>query len=142
MLAGALLLAAVASTVSPFTIPAEMTTTVAIAFTVGWGLAGGRPLLPGRGGRPRDDPSQRRAGIFGVAASGTLVAGVITLELIELTMSPRRDHPTLSSMLDALTRHEPLRGLVFLAWLVAGAWLCAVPPAAAPSEPEQESEPP
>jgi hypothetical protein len=52
-----------------------------------------------------------------------LVAAVTTFELVNLFASPRHQHPTVSSLLAALTGHEVLRGLLFAAWLGAGWWL-------------------
>jgi len=41
--------------------------------------------------------------------------------------SPRDAHPTLSSLLNVLTGHEVLRGLLFTAWLAAGWWMWGRP---------------
>ena len=77
--------------------------------------------------------SQRRIGAEGAAVEavprrGTwvwaaLFAILVGWELISFRLSPRVDHPTLSSMADWAMSTHPGRFAVFVAWLAAGYWL-------------------
>jgi hypothetical protein len=77
--------------------------------------------------------SQRRidtdgAAVEAVPRRGTwiwaaLFAVLVGWELISFRLSPRADHPTLSSMADAVMSTHPGRFVVFVAWLAAGYWL-------------------
>lgn len=53
----------------------------------------------------------------------TLLVALLAWELISFRLSPRVDHPTLSSIGDAAMSTHPGRFLVFSAWLAAGYWL-------------------
>jgi hypothetical protein len=53
----------------------------------------------------------------------TLLALLLAWELISYRLSPRVDHPTLSSIADAAMSTHPGRFAVFSAWLAAGYWL-------------------
>jgi hypothetical protein len=53
----------------------------------------------------------------------TLLALLLVWELISYRLSPRVDHPTLSSIADAAMSTHPGRFAVFSAWLAAGYWL-------------------
>jgi hypothetical protein len=56
--------------------------------------------------------------------SWAVLASVVGLfELVNYLGHPRSKHPTISSLLDALTGHEVLRGLLFGIWLAGGWWL-------------------
>jgi uncharacterized membrane protein YfcA len=53
----------------------------------------------------------------------TLFGVLLVWELISYRLSPRVDHPTLSSIADAVMSTHPGRFVMFAAWLVAGYWL-------------------
>jgi hypothetical protein len=53
----------------------------------------------------------------------TLLVLVLMWELISYRLSPRVDHPTLSSIADTVMSTHPGRFAVFAAWLAAGYWL-------------------
>jgi hypothetical protein len=126
-----------AAATRPFTGPADLLTALPIALlallvVVSW------PLRP----RPRpasSGPGKRHPYRAWVALLGAAVAW----ELVEyLARGSRGQHPTLSSMADALDRHYLLKALVFFGWLWLG--LCIVRrgsrgrgrvPSAEPAEP-------
>jgi hypothetical protein len=64
------------------------------------------------------EPEERPAGA--VAPWVTLGIVVLAWQLAAYLQSPRSDHPTVSSMLDAADTHAPLRAAVFLGWLLVG----------------------
>jgi hypothetical protein len=53
----------------------------------------------------------------------TLVVVMLAWELISYRLSPRIDHPTLSSIADAIMSTHPGRFAMFAAWLGVGYWL-------------------
>jgi hypothetical protein len=53
----------------------------------------------------------------------TLLALLLAWELISYRLSPRVDHPTMSSIADAAMSTHPGRFAMFAAWLAAGYWL-------------------
>jgi uncharacterized membrane protein YfcA len=53
----------------------------------------------------------------------TLFGVLLVWELISYRLSPRVDHPTLSSIADAVMSTHPGRFVMFAAWLAAGYWL-------------------
>lgn len=72
----------------------------------------------------------RRAG--DAAASGTrrgiwvwrgLLGAFLAWELVSFRLSPRVDHPTISSIADAAMSTHPGRFAMFVAWLAVGSWL-------------------
>jgi hypothetical protein len=74
--------------------------------------------------------SQPRARVAGDRVTGrgtwvwvTLLALLLAWELISYRLSPRVDHPTLSSIADTAMSTHPGRFAVFAAWLAAGYWL-------------------
>lgn len=69
--------------------------------------------------RPRPPPVDLRA------AAGWLVVAAATAawELVAFVQHPREDHPTLSSMTNALLDSRPARAAAFVAWLAAAAAL-------------------
>lgn len=72
-----------------------------------------RPMVPGAAAA-----TLRRAfAWFGVGAA------VVALELVELFSSPRRTHPTVSSLMDPTFALHPERFAYFVAWLALGAFL-------------------
>jgi lysylphosphatidylglycerol synthetase-like protein (DUF2156 family) len=56
----------------------------------------------------------------GLALWASLAVTVGAWELVAFFQSPRDDHPTISSMLDAGDSHRPLRAALFIAWIVLG----------------------
>jgi hypothetical protein len=52
-----------------------------------------------------------------------LVVVLLAWELISFRLSPRIDHPTLSSIADAIMSTHPGRFAMFAAWLGVGYWL-------------------
>lgn len=53
----------------------------------------------------------------------TLIVLLLVWELISYRLSPRVDHPTLSSIADAFMSTHPGRFVMFAAWLASGYWL-------------------
>ena len=117
----------------PFTAPSEVLTATALALLLAVIVLQqiGRPMSPlvarreaptWSAGTPGGLPGQR-----GWAArwSGwmVLVAATAGWELFSYLSSPRHTHPTLSSMLDAVTAHHAGRGLAYALWLVLGWYL-------------------
>jgi hypothetical protein len=117
----------VASTARPFSWRADITTAVGIACVAGCALVGVAR-------RRRRRAATAEAGI-GPAISASqpaardalpwvaVLTAITAFELVNLFASPRRDHPTISSVLVVLTGHEVLRGVLFAVWLGAGWWL-------------------
>lgn len=99
--------AVVVASVRSFTWPALVLT--AIAGIVVLVLASRRSADAG--------PITRRQGI-GLWA--VLAGAVLAWELLAYLQSPRDDHPTISSMLDALEAHRPLRAALFIGWALLG----------------------
>jgi xanthine/uracil/vitamin C permease (AzgA family) len=56
----------------------------------------------------------------GIVLWAVLAAAVVAWELLAYFQSPRDDHPTISSMVDALEAHRPLRAVLFIGWVVLG----------------------
>jgi hypothetical protein len=129
LLAAAALYAGVAATTTPFTWPADVLTAVVIA-TVGLGAV---LIWPAR---PR--PLPERAGGHPYRLWLLLGAAVVALEVTEyLARGSRAAHPTLSSMTDALDRHQAAKAVVFLSWMLLGVAIVAAgrvrrPPAGGP----------
>jgi hypothetical protein len=57
----------------------------------------------------------------------SLVAVALTWQLVAYLSSPRRDHPTLSTIADDVMSDRPGRAFVFLLWLALGWSLVARP---------------
>jgi FtsH-binding integral membrane protein len=108
--AGAVVLvayAALVASVRSFTWPALVLTAIAgLAVLV---LAARRP-------EPEGTASAGR----GIVLWAVLTAAVIAWELVVYLQSPRDAHPTISSMLDALEGHRPLRAVLFIGWIALG----------------------
>ena len=109
-IAGAVVLvayAALVATTRSFTWPALVLTAIAgITVLV---LAGRRP------GSRASAPAGR-----GIALWGVLALAVVGWELLAYFQSPRDAHPTISSLVDALEAHRPLRGALFVGWIALG----------------------
>jgi hypothetical protein len=104
-----------AAATQPFTWQADLMTAVPVA-----ALAAGTILCwPAH---PTLAPVPRHAHPY---RPWLIAAGVIvTWELVsELVPGSRGDHPTLSSMADAVDRYYVLKFLVFLGWLSLGWWV-------------------
>jgi hypothetical protein len=67
--------------------------------------------------RPGGRPLRWRAG---AAVWGSLIAAVLTWELVMLFSSPRSAHPTLSAIVDPILRGHSIRFLAFVAWMALG----------------------
>ncbi len=110
----------VISTARPFTWTADVTTAVAIAGV----LLGGTFFASRTRRAPDATPAAHPIARPGGVAWLLLLVAITTFELLNLFEAPRRQHPTLSSLLVLFTGHGVTRALVFAAWLVAGWWLC------------------
>ena len=109
VVAAALVYSWIASGLRPFTHPEAVA--VAIPLVVG-GIAMLRM-------HPDDTDATRRGTWVWVAFFATLVAW----ELVSYRLSPRADHPTLSSIADWAMSTHPGRFVMFAAWLGVGYWL-------------------
>jgi len=98
-----------AGTTHSFTWPALVVTLAAAVFVLVVAVCAPRPSGAGR------THPQRRDLPWGVVA-----VAAVAWQLVAYSQSPRTDHPTISSMLDAADAHAPLRALVFLGWLALG----------------------
>jgi hypothetical protein len=103
------LAAALAGTTHSFTWPALIVTAAGAVSVVIVALRAPRSRRVGRG-RPRG----------GYAAWAVVAAAGLGWQLAAYFQSPRAEHPTISSMLDAADAHDPLRAAVFLGWIVLG----------------------
>ena len=109
VVAAALVYSWIASGLRPFTHPEAVA--VAIPLVVG-GIAVLR-MHP-------DDTETTRRGTWIWAA---LFAALVAWELVSYRLSPRADHPTLSSIADWAMSAHPGRFVMFAAWLGVGYWL-------------------
>jgi hypothetical protein len=106
VVAGALVYSWIASGLRPFTHPEAAA--IAVPLVVG-GIAMLRV--------PRTGDNATRRGTWVWAA---LFGALLTWELISFRLSPRVDHPTLSSMGDWAMSAHPGRFVMFAAWLAVG----------------------
>lgn len=106
---GALVYSWIASGLRPFTHPEAVT--VAIPLVVG-GIA----ML-------RMHPAATGTTTRGTWVWIVLFCALLTWELISYRLSPRVDHPTLSSIADWAMSAHPGRFVMFVAWLGLGYWL-------------------
>ena len=109
VLVGALAYSWIASGFRPFTHPEAVA--VAIPLVVA-GIAALRVRVGAEG------PFHRGAWVW-----GALFAALVAWELVSYRLSPRVDHPTLSSIADWAMSTHPGRFGMFAAWLVVGYWL-------------------
>lgn len=113
-----------AATTTPFTGPADVLTAGPIVAVVmlavaRWPLRPVRDALRSPIGDEAGDAQYPRHPFRAWVA---LLAVVVAFELLEyFARGSRGAHPTLSSMADAVDRHEGLKALVFFAWLCLGA---------------------
>lgn len=68
----------------------------------------------------RREPRERTPAERGLALWAVLAIVFIAWELVAYFQSPRDAHPTISSLLDALEAHRPLRGALFIGWVALG----------------------
>jgi hypothetical protein len=102
----------VASGLRPFTHPQAVAVSIPLV-VAGVALLRSRP----RAADPKE--AQRRGWWVWVA----LFAALMAWELISFALKPRADHPTLSSIADAVMSTHPGRFAMFAAWLAVGYWL-------------------
>lgn len=67
--------------------------------------------------------SARRLGVVDVAVWATLLGALAAWQVAAYLQHPRSDHPTLSSLANALLDTHPARALAFLVWLAGAARL-------------------
>jgi hypothetical protein len=99
----------IASGLRPFTHPEELAVAIPI-IVAGIGVL----RVRGDGGEPAPG---------GAWIWGALFAVLVAWELISFRLSPRVDHPTLSSIADWAMSTHPGRFGMFAAWLGVGFWL-------------------
>ena len=109
VLVGGLAYSWIASGLRPFTHPQEIAVAIPLAVA---GIAVLRVRVDA------GDASRR-----GMWAWGALFAALVGWELVSYGLSPRVDHPTLSSMADWAMSTHPGRFGMFAAWLAVGYWL-------------------
>jgi hypothetical protein len=122
LLAGGIGYSLVAASTTPFTKPADILTGLAIAaFAV---LVCVRWPLRTRSARAARSADPARSG-HPYLPWVLLVVAFTVWELFNyLVHGTRADHPTFSSITDAIDRYYALKALLFLGWL-AGAWVIA-----------------
>ncbi|MGH8995647.1 MAG: hypothetical protein ACRDYB_06405 [Acidimicrobiales bacterium] len=110
--AGSVALAAAVAESGPFTTAADLFTALGLAYlAIEAGTSVTRPVTAT--GPP-------------VAAGArwwpwlALAAVVVAFELVSYLLSPRVDHPTLSSLYDSATTWPALRGGAFFGWMMGG----------------------
>jgi hypothetical protein len=123
-----------AATTRAFTQPANLLTALpivalAVLVVIRW------PLRPRRAAASSDVAHAYRAWVV-------LFAAVVAWELATYAArGSRADHPTLSSMADAVDRSYPLKALMFFLWLYLGAAIVRRGRPARVPEPSEPSEP-
>jgi hypothetical protein len=95
----------------------------AVAVSIPIVVAGVALLRSQRAIRDVDDAEEDRIPRRGTWMWVALIAALMAWELISFRLSPRLDHPTLSSIADAAMSTHPGRFAVFSAWLASGYWL-------------------
>jgi hypothetical protein len=109
VLVGALAYSWIASGLRPFTHPEAVA--VAVPLVVA-GIAVLRVRV--------DDGDANHRGTW---VWGALFAALVAWEFVSYRLSPRVDHPTLSSIADWAMSTHPGRFAMFAAWLAVGSWL-------------------
>jgi hypothetical protein len=102
-----------ATDLRPFTIPIDVAVAVPalVVAALAWGAPGSRT----------SKSAERKAGTRLDALPWAVLFGLLAaFEVAAYLSSPRRDHPTLSSMADALMNTHPGRAAVFALWLLLG----------------------
>jgi len=116
--AGSVALAAAIAETRPFTATADLFTSLGLAYLaieVTRGLAGPAPVAP------PPPPAGAAAPSWPWLA---VIALVVAFELVSFFLSPRVDHPTLSSLFDSATTWHALKGVAFFGWMMGGLALC------------------
>ena len=108
-LVGGLAYSWIASGLRPFTHPEEIAVAIPLAVA---GIAVLRVRV--------DSVDATRRGTW---VWGALFAALVAWELVSYRLSPRVDHPTLSSIADWAMSTHPGRFGMFAAWLAVGYWL-------------------
>lgn len=93
------------------------------AFTHPEAVAVSIPLVVGGIAMLRMHPDTTGVTRRGSWVWAALFGALLTWELISFRLSPRVDHPTLSSISDWAMSTHPGRFLMFAAWLGVGYWL-------------------
>lgn len=81
------------------------------------------PLVVGGIAMLRMHPPETDATRRGTWVWAALFGAVLIWELISYRLSPRVEHPTLSSIADSAMSTHPGRFVVFVAWVGLGYWL-------------------
>jgi hypothetical protein len=116
--AGSLALAAAVAETHPFTTAADLFTSLGLAYLaieVARNLT--RPVRAVEPPIPTGGPARSWPWLV-------LAAIVVAFELVSFFLSPRVDHPTLSSLYDSATTWHALKGVAFFTWMVGGLALC------------------
>jgi hypothetical protein len=109
VLIGGLAYSWIASGLRPFTHPEEVVVAIPLAVA---GIAVLRVRVDA------EDATRRGTWVW-----GALFAALVAWELVSFRLSPRVDHPTLSSIADWAMSTHPGRFGMFAAWLAVGYWL-------------------
>ncbi len=87
------------------------------------GMATAVVLLSGVGvslaGRARREPARAAPPAPGSGVWARLAAVVVAWEMLAYAQHPRNDHPTLSSLTNAMLDSKPARAAAFILWLTA-----------------------
>jgi hypothetical protein len=116
VVAVALVYAWIASGLRAFTHPETVAVSIPLA-VAGIAILRSRRRLDAA--RAAGEPVTRR----GTWVWVTLLVLLLGWELVSYRLSPRVDHPTLSSIADAIMSYRLGRFVVFVAWLATGYWL-------------------
>ena len=116
VVAVALVYAWIASGLRAFTHPEAVAVSIAL-------VVAGVALLRARHRLDEEAESGEEVTRRGTWVWVTLVVALLAWELISYRLSPRIDHPTLSSIADAIMSTHPGRFALFAAWLGVGYWL-------------------
>jgi hypothetical protein len=116
VVAVALVYSWIASGLRPFTHPMAVMVSIPLVIA-GIALLRSRRRLDAAA-EAGEDVTRRGTSVWVV-----LVAVLLAWELISYRLSPRVDHPTLSSIADAFMEVRPRRFALFVAWLAFGYWL-------------------
>lgn len=118
----ALAYASLASSTRPFTGRADVVTAVPLAVAVAvMALRMRSPRSSGPPVPPAEGHGDRR--VAWTMAWAGMAAVILGWELACYAAAPRRDHPTLSSLLDTLDSHRAGKTVAFVLWLAVGTYL-------------------
>ncbi|HYV60655.1 MAG TPA: hypothetical protein VFA62_11360 [Acidimicrobiia bacterium] len=109
VVAAALVYSWIASGLRPFSHPEAVAVSIPL-------VVGGIAML-------RMHPGDTEATRRGTWVWAALLGAVLAWELTSFVLSPRVDHPTLSSMADWAMSTHPGRFVMFVGWLGLGYWL-------------------